>query len=448
MIAVTEIKGFESDLNNFDRGVRENALAELNELSLAKKILINEPVEEHNLHCHTYYSYNGYNFSPTYIAWLAHRKGWFAAGVVDFDVLDGVNEFLAVANRFKVRGVCGIETRVFVPEMAEQEINSPGEPGIAYHMGVGFHSGNAPECAAAFLTDLKKQASSRTGRIVELVNQYLAPVVIDFVKDAASLTPGGNVTERHVCAAFRKKAETMFSDAQKRAEFWASKLGITIEEAFKVQADEVKLEALIRSKTMKKGGAGYINPDPKSFPTLKAMNDFVKACGAAPTVAWLNGESGGESAPGALLDLHIAQGAALLNIIPDRNWNFSDPDTRRKKVNELNRIIAAAVERDMPVIVGTEMNAPGQKLVDDFTSDALAPHLEKFIEGAAIAYAHTQLTPYDQGYLSSWAAKAFKTTADKNRFFAELGRKAVPGKIAEIKNLIANMSPDEILLSC
>jgi hypothetical protein len=446
MITGKEVKCFESDLNSFDRDVRENALSELKELCATKKVLLNEPVDAHNLHCHTFYSYNGYGFSPSYIAWLARKKGWFAAGTVDFDVLDGVDEFHTAADMFDVRGVSGIETRVFISELADGEINSPGEPGIAYHMGVGFPSGNVPEDWKKFAAEMKAKAAGRTRGIVELVNGYLTPVELDFEKDAVSLTPKGNVTERHACEAYRRKAEEVFPNEDERAGFWAEKLGLSVEDALGIQSDPVKLEGLIRSKTMKRGGVGYVQPDPASFPLLDEMNAFTAACGAVPTVAWLNGESAGESDPGALLDLHIAKGAAFLNIIPDRNWNFSDLDVKAAKVKELNRMIHAAIERDMPIIVGTEMNAPGQKLADDFTSDALAPHVACFVDGAAIAFGHTLLTGFDMGYLSKWANEQFDSKAEKNEFFAAFGRSMTPRRFAAVSDEISqNITPEELL---
>ena len=57
-------------------------------------------------------------------------------------MLDAVDEFLAACDLAGVRGSAGIETRVFIPEFATREINSPGEPGVYYHMGIGFTSGH------------------------------------------------------------------------------------------------------------------------------------------------------------------------------------------------------------------------------------------------------------------------------------------------------------------
>ena len=433
MIMGNEINGFETELNSLDCKVRKNALSEIIDLLHTGKIHCSEPADAHNLHCHTFYSYNGYGYSPSYIAWLGCRNGWFASGIVDFDVLDGADEFLNASRKLNVRGVCGIETRAFIKELADREINSPGEPGVAYHMGVGFTSGNATGDAAKFLAGLRAKAAGRTRQIVELVNSYLAPVVLDFDKDAGALTPNGNVTERHVCLAYRVKAEAIFTDPAARSAFWAEKLGLDLAEAAKIIDNPVKLEGLIRSKTMKKGGVGYAKPDPASFPTLAEMNAFVKACGALPTIAWLDGASAGEQDVETLLDLHMTNGAALLNIIPDRNWNFADPEIKKKKVFELNRIIAAAAKRGLPVIAGTEMNAPGQKLVDSFECDALSPHLEAFVEGAAIAFAHTLLQPEGKGYLSDWS-KRFKDVAAKNSFYAAFGRKAGWNNLEALKN--------------
>lgn len=423
MINTKEIEIFESELNSFDKKVRKNALSELCDIVNTGKFREAELTDWHNLHCHTFFSYNGYGYSPSYIAWLIRKSGWFAGGIVDFDVLDGVDEFIHAGMALDIRSVAGIETRVFVESLSGEEINSPGEPGIAYHMGVGFGSSGASGDNALFLSELRSKAIGRTRQIVDLVNSFLAPVCIDFERDAAVLTPNGNVTERHVCCAYRVKSEAIFPDLQARIQFWAEKFKMDISETAKLVENNVKLETAIRAKTMKKGGVGYVQADGKSFPSLTAMNKFVESSGALPTIAWLDGCSSGEQNIDRLLNVHINEGAVILNIIPDRNWNFADVAVREKKVNELNRIIAAALARDIPIIAGTEMNAPGQKLVDDFESGPLAPHLQTFIDGAAIVFSHTVLSRENKGYLSEWAKKSFNSKKERNQYYAEFGRK-------------------------
>jgi len=437
-----EVSQLEAALNDFSPVTRQKALSGLGEMLRNGMIERGHGGNGHNLHCHTFFSYNGYGYSPSYIAWLAAKNGWFAAGIVDFDVLDAVDEFLAAARLLNLRGVAGIETRAFMPEFAEQVLNSPGEPGIAYHMGVGFTAGKVPAAARDFQNSLRRQANRRTEDIVNRVNPFLAPVKLDFTRDVLPLTPGGNATERHVCAAYFRKAEAVFPEESARIQFWSEKLQTPAEKIADLIGDRAKLEALIRSKTMKSGGPGYVKATPDAFPLLVKMNEFSRNCGAIPTIAWLDGGSDGEKDVDLLLDRHLAVGAAALNIIPDRNWNFADPEVSRKKVFELNRIIDAAKQRQLPIIVGTEMNAPGQKLMDDFNCEALKPHVDTFVDGAALMFAHTLLQPLSMGYLSDWAARQFADLAAKNRFFVALGRRAEPvqaGKIAQ------GMTPEQIL---
>jgi hypothetical protein len=310
---------------------------------------------------------------------------------------------------------------------------------------MGFTSGNVPVESREFLLGLRRKATERTRCIVERVNDYLEQVKIDFDKDAVPLTPSGNVTERHVCEAYYRKAEAVFKDISRREEFWADKLDTPDAEIGKIIDDPVNLQGLIRKKTMKAGGAGYVEAAPESFPLLSDMNEFILSCGAIPSIAWLNGESGGEADPDKLIELHKSYGAAAIGIVPDRNWNFPDPDVKKKKVNELNKIIETAKKHDFPIFVGTEMNAPGLKHVDDFSSDALKPHVPEFIKGAAIASAHTVLQPAGMGYLSSWAKDCFSSVADKNKFFTEWGKGTPSACFEIIREKGAEADPAELL---
>jgi len=409
------------------------------------KSTVKPQTSRHNLHCHTFFSYNGYGYSPSYIAWLAKKEGFFAAGSVDFDVLDGVDEFLRAARTLNVRAVCGIETRVFVKELADKEINSPGEPGISYHLGVGFIQSKVPASVEKFLVNLKNTANSRTRDIVERVNKYLSPANIDFEKDAVKLTPAGNVTERHVCEAYFNKAAEVFPDSEKRTSFWAEKLKSPVEDIRKIINDPIKLQGLIRAKTMKSGGPGYVKPVPETFPSLEEMNKFTLQCGAIPSMAWLFGESAGESDPDQLLDLHIKYKTAAACVIPDRNWNYSDPAVKAKKIACLKKFVEAAMKRSMPIFIGTEMNAPGQKIVDDFEQEALLPYVNYFTDSAAIGGTHTVLQKKNMGYMSDWASKAFSSLAEKNKFFADFGKKFQPKLSVKLKKASPSMAPKEVM---
>jgi hypothetical protein len=403
----------EQQLDSFDPAQRRQALTALWRNVGEGRILIPEPGTDVNLHTHTFFSYNAYGYSPSKFAWLARKTGLAVAGVVDFDVLDALEEFLEAGRLVGLKTCVSLESRVFVPEFAARVINSPGEPGIAYHMGVGFTRADQHP----FLVEMRGAAAQRTRGLLARVNSHLRPVELDYERDVLPLTPKGNATERHLCEAFERKAAHVFPDAAQRDAFWKEKLG-------EAPTAGVKLQNALRARTMKQGGIGYVQPGRGSFPLMADMNRFILESGAIPTLTWLDGTSEGEQSIEELFDVCISSGAAALNIIPDRNYT---PGVKDRKLQNLCDIVALAEKHHFPVLVGTEMNAPGNKFVDSFATAELAPLAPVFLRGAHIVYAHSFLQLRDRtGYSSAWAKKKFATVAAKNEFFEKLGRELRP----------------------
>jgi hypothetical protein len=419
---MNQIESLEQQLDSFDPTQRRNALAQLSDLDKAGDVDLAEPGGDVNLHAHTFYSYNAYGYSPSKFAWLARKSGLAAAGIVDFDVLDALEEFWAAGKLLGLKRCASLESRVFAPEFSTRVINSPGEPGIAYHMGAGFPR----EVKHPLLSQMRRTSEARNRELVRRVNEFLKPVALDYDEDVLSLTPNGNATERHICEAYSKKGD---------AAFWKSKLG-------DCPADAGKLQALIRSKLMKKGGPGYVPPGEDSFPLMADMNRFVQESGAIPTLTWLDGTSEGEKAIEELFAVAVASGAAAINIIPDRNYS---PGVKDQKLQNMYDVVALAEKHDFPVIVGTEMNAPGNKFVDDFNSAELNPLAPVVLKGAHIVYAHSVLQRESGlGYLSAWAKSHFKTVAVKNEFYEKLGRHLQPAQEDKLHGLPSDVTPEEI----
>ncbi|MBN2131377.1 MAG: hypothetical protein JW741_17885, partial [Sedimentisphaerales bacterium] len=282
----------EQQLDSFSAAERERALMELCEKVKAGEVALPEPGQFVNLHCHTFFSYNSYGYSPTKFAWLARKAGLAVVGTVDFDVLDALDEFRRACRLLGLKGCSGLETRVYVPEFATRVINSPGEPGISYHMGVGFPGSAVPESQREFLAGLKETAQKRNRDLMGRVNDYLDPVRLDYERDVQTLTPAGNATERHMCVAYAHKAQELFGDAGELAQFWSEKLGT---DAGALGLPEGRdLLNTIRAKTMKRGGVGYVRPDKGSFPQMADTNRFILAAGGMPVHTWLDGTSDGE----------------------------------------------------------------------------------------------------------------------------------------------------------
>ena len=423
-------------LDDFNIEVRKSALSELTKMEVS---ISSEKVVGVNLHAHTFFSYNAYGYSPSHFAWLAKKRGLAVAGIVDFDVLDGLDEFISAGRVLGLKTCVGIESRVFVPEFSERVINSPGEPGVSYHLGIGFSDSAPAGWAGEFLAKMRSMATARNSELVRRVNVVLDSVQIDMEQDVMSLTPSGNATERHICLAYARKAAEKFP-ADQGADYWASKLGINADE-LDVPAGPALLD-LIRAKLMKRGGAGYVQPGKDTFPEIAEMNRFIIEAGAIPVITWLDGTTEGEEAIDELLSVEMASGGAAINIIPDRNFTAGVEDV---KLRNLQDIIERARKLGLPILVGTEMNKDGNLFVDDFESAELSPFREDFINGAYIVYAHAGLQrEAGAGYLSDWAKQEFDTVFAKNEFFVELGRKLTVEKESSFKG-VAELTASEIL---
>ena len=432
------IEELKKKMNSFDAAGRAEALASA--VSAAECATFAESSNV-NMHFHSFFSYNPENWSPTRIAWESKTRGLRAAGLCDFDVLDGLREFLDAAALLGLRGTVNLETRAYLADFADKEINSPGEPGVTYIMGAGFTSVPLDGGAAATLADLRVSAGNRNKALIGRVNAKLPEIAIDYEADVVPSSPSGTPTERHIVSAYIAKAESVMDSAE-LAEFWANVFGDTADTTAAVLADRLKMEDVVRAKLAKRGGIGYVQPSPESFPSAEKFLSWVAACGAVPMIAWLDGDSAGESDPDALLDCLTSKGAEAINIIPDRNWNYTDPDKRAAKAAKLAEIVAASDRRGLPINIGTEMNKAGQPFVDDLDGEVLRQHKEAFVKGAEIMVGHSVLADFaDFPYAGEKAHAEFADRTAMNDFFAAVG--ALPPLSAKLAAKLREMGADK-----
>jgi len=376
-----------------------------------------------NMHFHSFFSFNALEYSPSRIAWEARKAGLYAAAVCDFDVLDGLEEFLEAGRVLGIRTAVHVETRSFLAAFSDAEINSPGEPGVTYIMGAGFPRVPAAGSEAARgLEAYRAAARSRNLDLVRRINGALPRIAVDYGADVTPLTPAGNATERHIVRAYVNKAVEVFQHPDRAARFWMEVLAAPFEDTIMLMADAAAMEERVRSRFAKKGGIGYVQPNASTFPPAEAFCGWVLSCDAIPMTTWLDGTSPGERDAARLLDAMDACGAAALNIIPDRNWNIKDPGQRAVKQARLKEIVALCDARDIPVNVGTEMNKLGLPFADDLENGALAPYRETFMRGARIMVGQTILARYARfSYAGEAAAAEFPAARERNRFFEAVG---------------------------
>ena len=104
-------------------------------------------------------------------------------------------------------------------------------------------------------------------------------------------------------AYIRGRRSVAFGGAESpEAAFWAEKLGASTEQIAAIIGDYAKFSNLVRGKLMKRGGVGYVQPSPESFPTVDEFHAMIVACGALPCATWLDGTTAGEQAIDELLD--------------------------------------------------------------------------------------------------------------------------------------------------
>ncbi|WP_430813776.1 hypothetical protein [Carboxylicivirga sp. RSCT41] len=425
-----KINQLEQNLNSFDANERMDALIQLQTLVEINK----NGLQNVNMHFHSFNSYNAEFWSPERIAWEARKNSLYASGIIDFDVLLGLEDFLKAGELLGLRTSVGIETRAFMHEYADKEIDSPGEPGVSYIAGTGFYK--LPDTnseQAHTLESYNKKAASRNMDLIARINPNVPLIAINY-DEVLSLTPSGNATERHIISAYIKKASEVFPEKNNLTTYWAGILGLSLEKTAELIASGHKLEDVVRSKFAKRGGFGYVQPSADTFPPVEEFFAFVKSCGAIPMESWLDGTSDGEKDGKALLELSKSKGAAALNLIPDRNWNIADSKVKAVKTQNLKKIIETAVSMDMPIHIGTEMNKKGLPFVDDLGGADLNPYKEIFLNGARIIVGHTLLARFaDFTYLGEKAAQEFGSMKQRNAFFASVGAlPAVQSKIANV----------------
>jgi hypothetical protein len=376
-------------LDDFDPKVRAEALE-----AAAGRMVSGPSSENVNMHFHSFFSYNAEGWSPSHIAFEAKRAGLYAAGLCDFDVLDGQEEFLNAGELLGLRSTVNVETRVFLPEYADKEISSPGEPGVTYIMGAGFARPLVHGSLQAIgLRGYRERATLRNEELIERINPHVPDIAVNYESDVLPLTPLNGATERHIMRAYVNKAQEKFGTEDAVAAYWAKLLGKPVEDVAKMLGTPA-IEDAVRSKFAKKGGFGYVQPSADTFPMVQEFIDWVLSCEAIPMVTWLDGTSDGEKDGRAMLECLTAKGCAALNIVPDRNWNYKDPEQKAIKVANLEAIVQAADDMGLPVNIGTEMNKAGLPFVDDLSGEVLSRFKQSFLRGARIIVGHSIMLRY------------------------------------------------------
>lgn len=397
----------------------------------------------------TFFSYSVAGFSPSRLTWEAVVRGLSVIGSADLDNLGAMNEMFAAGEALHIRTTVSLETTVLVDSYADRDINRVGFPGVMRAMGVGFSSvpGTGAEHGKLIAT-LPQRAVARNVALIEKINALLTPVKIDFESDVLPLTPAGNATEKHISAAYARKAMTIFTDSVDLAVFWADVLGRSPADVGELLADQdVFLDSL--AEKIMPTVAGQSPAGERDHPSAEAFFQAVRASGAIPCLCWQGGDTDGEKDAEQLLSDAEGWGARAVAVTPDGSWNLSDPEKKAQGLKALEELMVAARKRRMPILAGSRMNRPGQKFVDSFDAPEVAPYVREFTDSAYWLYGHTLLArALGYGVGSPWARlRLGRDRGRTNAFYLEVGKTARPG--SSLRRVLsgegADSTPEEIL---
>lgn len=429
-------------LDDFDPDVRA--------ATLGKLALLEVPGEDFhgrvNMHMHTFFSYHAEGWSPSRFAWEVRKAGLWAAGIIDFDGVDGIDEFLNAAESLCIRASAGIEVRTFLSGFAEVEIDSPGQPGVHHIVGAGFARPPKPGTSGAeYLARLRGFSERRTRAMAARFNAALPSIAVDLEPFARVRTPSGYTGERHLAAAYIERAEAVFSEPVKRADFWSGILGRPRSAVLALLPDRRAFAEAVLGMLMKADGIGSLRPDRAVFPPTGEVYAWMRSCGAIPTDSWPGGTSAGEARARELLECNRGLGARALSLIPDRSRNAKDPMEKRRKLENLARVVALAAEWRMPLLIGTEGCKTGSPFADDLVCPELSPYKAGFLEGAGILVGHAILARYaDYEYCGEAAEAEFGgDIRAKNGFFASVGN--LPPLNADLARRLKDLGPASAL---
>jgi hypothetical protein len=430
-----------TELDAFEADARMDALRQ----RVAQSGTVDVAAGNVNMHMHSFFSYNATGWSPSHLVCAAAEAGLYGVGLCDFDVLDGLEEFLAAGRAVGMRSAVHLETRAYLSEYAEHDISSPGEPGVTYIMGGAFPRLPDPGShQAKQLAALREGARTRNEALIDRISAKVPALTLDYEGEVMPLTPSGNATERHIVSAYVDRAAAQCESPDALAAFWSDLLEQDPADVTSLLGNRPGLEEAVRSRLAKRGGLGYSAPSQDTFPSVDTFLKWVADCDAIPMITWLDGTSTGEANPRELCECLCAKGAVALNIVPDRNWNISDPDVRAIKIANLKAIMDVATDLGLPVNIGTEMNKLGLPFVDDLDGEVLGQYKEVFLEGARIMVGHTLLARYAAfPYAGPAAASAFPDVQTRNRFFDGIGGLSALSEAQD--DLLTEMGPERAL---
>jgi hypothetical protein len=383
-----------------------------------------------NTHVHLPPNFSAFETVEDAVA-TAAAEGLRVIGSSNFHDFGVYPRFRDAAREAGVMALFGCEIISLLPgaEADGTRVNDPDNPGRAYLCGKGIPAPDRPGPEAQrMLATSHAMNDARTTEMVGRMRDHLAAAglaadisastVAADVAARAGVPPAWVVLqERHVAEAFQALLFERCEPSARRAVLeraFRGGPGVDVE-------DPMAVQAALRSRLMKAGGAAFVPESPVPFDDALALVLALEAIPCYPTLAdGAQPVCEFEDPPTALADRILERGIHAAELIPIRN---------RPEVVEA--YVRAWRDAGIVVMAGTEHNTKARIPLEVRCVDGSrpAPHvLEAFAEGTCVVAAHQhQVAAGHHGYVDreGHLDPGFPDGETRIRWYRELGAQLI-----------------------
>lgn len=354
-----------------------------------------------NGHVHSPYSFCSFN-SIEQMFKMANEEDVHVLGINDFFTMDGYPEFDRLSKQYKVYPQFNVEFIGLLSDLQEKgiRINDPNNPGRIYFSGKGLSyplviNSENKAFIDGLISESQRQIKEMTAKASALVTA-IEPELRFTYESVKAAYAEELVRERHIAKAIRIAVFEKYADEADRKAFFVK---LYDGKAVKADLNDVaSVENELRGNLLKSGGKAFVEEDPKAFPPLKRIIEFILNAGGIPCYPVLLDDKKGN-----ILTEFESHWEAMDAILQELNVHAVELIPSRNSVEKLREFVQYFRAKGYVVFLGSEHNTPGVFPVEvKIEGTQVLPDDLKHVsyEGACLIAAHQHLHANDQaGYV-------------------------------------------------
>lgn len=314
-----------------------------------------QDVLEVNAHLHTPYSFSAFTDIPQIFS-MAVREHIAVAGINDFFVADGYEEFCTEALKAGVFPLFNIEFISLLKEEQQQQIriNDPNNPGRCYFSGKGLdHPFSLDEKLRQKLNRVVRESQEQVRLMISRANSWFEKSGVEIRLEYSAIRKQFArelVRERHVAKAVRVAVFEQCTGVDSRKALLTRVFGGKDPRAPLTDLPQIDNE--IRGNLLKAGGQAFVEEDDNAFMLLPEVIEIILSAGGIPCYPVLLDDKNGrftefESNHEQLYQELSTKGIRCIELIPGRN-----------AASHFESFIRYFNSKGFIILLGTEHNSP------------------------------------------------------------------------------------------